>query len=57
MSRLRDEDIDALLVDSDFEFSNDSGSDFDDTDNDPDFVGNSSIHNTNYGSIDSDAGN
>lgn len=56
MSRLRDEDIDALLVDSDFEFSDDSGSDFDDTDNDPDFVDNNSIHNTNDG-VDSDSGN
>ncbi|KAL4100641.1 hypothetical protein QTP88_020676 [Uroleucon formosanum] len=47
MSRLRDEDIDALLIDSDFEFSDDSGCDFGDTDNDPDFVDNNSIHNTN----------
>lgn len=56
MSQLRDKDIDALLVDSDFEFSDDSGSDFDDTDNDPDFFDNNSILNTNDG-VDSDAGN
>lgn len=38
MSQLHDDDIESMLINSDFEYLNSSESDFDDTDNDPDYT-------------------